>query len=306
MVSKKLKEWEASGRYIRVKPLQIQVFVKQLGDPTAPPDKTLLLLHGFPESSFSYHAIVKGMQASFDRIILFDFPGFGFSDKPLGSYTYSLFEHADIAFAVWRHFGITGGHLLAHDMGVSVATEILYRSEMDLIPDWFSEGLQSLTLTNGSVVIELAHLRITQKILLTGIGRQFNKMTTFKLFKNQITSAHGNQNLTDETLQLLWEANTINEGHRKVYLTVRYNLERMRFEKARWHPALAQTQLPLHLCWGDQDQVAIIKMPHYLKEKVCPQAKLTIMEGLGHFGQLGSPAKWIESVSGFYQKEFGL
>ena len=296
-----LKQWEASGARIQVAPLQLNVFVKQIGNPNASPDKTLLLLHGFPESSFSYHAILDGMEEIFDRIILFDFPGFGFSDKPLDSYTYSLFEHADIAFAVWKHLGITGGHLLAHDMGVTVASEILYRQEMDLTPAWFSEGLKSLTLTNGSMVIKLAQLRITQKILISKIGRQFNQLTTFKLFRNQIISAHGNPNLSEEVIQQLWEANTVNDGHRKVYLTVRYNLERLRFEAARWHPALAQTKIPVHLCWGDQDQVAVIEMPHYLKLHVCPNATLTIMEGLGHFGQLGSPEQWVEAVSRFYR-----
>jgi len=301
MISSALSQWEASGQYISLEPFKIKVFVKQMGNPQATPDKTLLLLHGFPESSFSYHAVLDGLAATFDRIILFDFPGFGWSDKPLDTYTYSLFEHADVAFAVWKHFGIQGGHLLAHDMGVSVATEILARNEQALLPAWFSEGLQSLTLTNGSIVFALAKLRITQKILLSKIGRQFNKLTTFRLFKQQVISAHGNAKLSDAIIQSCWDANTLQHGHRKFYLTVRYNLERMRFEKARWLPALSQTQVPVHICWGEQDAVARVAMAHYIKDKICPQATLTIMKNLGHFGQMASPKAWNEAVIGYYR-----
>ena len=306
MVPNEIKEWEAGGEYISFGPLKHKVFVKQLGSPDAPAEKTLLLVHGFPESSFSYHRIVDGMLKIFERIILLDMPGYGWSDKPVEEYTYSLLEQADSVFAAWNHFGVTGGHLLGHDMGVSVSTEILTRHEQDLMPAWFSDGLQSLTLTNGSLVLGFAKLRITQKILLTRIGRTFNKLTTFKLFRQQVLSAHGNRNLSDQEIQWLWDANTLQMGHRKVYLTIGYLRDRKRFEKTRWLPSLSKTKLPVHLCWGDDDRVAVIAMPRYVKEKVCPQATLTEMKGVGHFGQLSSPDKWVASVSAWYEKTFGL
>lgn len=301
MISTQLKNWKAEGEFISYGPLQHQLFVKQLGNADAPAHKTLLLLHGFPESSYSYHAIVDGMGKTFDRIILFDFIGYGWSDKPTEeNYSYSLLEQADTVLAVWKHFGIKGGHLLSHDMGVSVATEILARHENDLLPAWFSDGLQSLTFTNGSMVLALSKLRITQKILLSGFGKQFNKITNFKLFDQQVRSAHGNQRLSHAAIQALWEGNTLQNGHRKAYLTIKYLNDRKQFEKNRWLPALAQTKLPIHLCWGDQDQVARVKMARLLKETVCKEAKLTIMKGLGHFGQLGSPEEWVGYVRQYY------
>jgi pimeloyl-ACP methyl ester carboxylesterase len=80
--------------------------------------------------------------------------------------------------------------------------------------------------------------------------------------------------------------------------------DRKRFEKTRWLPALAQTTLPIHLCWGDDDAVARVEMAHYLKENVCKNATLTIMHGLGHFCQLDNPEKWVENVTTFYKKLF--
>ncbi|MEM6271621.1 MAG: alpha/beta hydrolase [Bacteroidota bacterium] len=303
MKADSLQAWGSSGEYIPFGPFSHRVFVKQLGDPQATAERTLLLVHGFPESSYTYHAVVDGLQNTFERIILFDFPGFGWSDKPEATYEYSLMVHADVAFAVWQHFGVKGGHVLAHDMGVSVATEILARHEQDLLPKWFSVGLQSLTLTNGSMVLEFARLRITQKLLLSRNGGFFNRLfIIYRLFRHQIRSAHGNDRLADGEIWALWEGNVLQDGHRKIYRLIRYYRERARFEKTRWLPALARTALPLHLCWGDQDAVAKVAMAHYLKEKVCSQATLTIMSGLGHFGQMGSPAEWVAAVEAFYRK----
>ena len=272
-----------------------------MGNSNASTEKTLLLIHGFPESSYSYHAVVYGLLEKFDRIILFDMLGYGLSDKPTKNYTYSLFEQADTVFEVWKHFNIKGGHLLSHDMGDSVSTEIVARHENGLMPAWFSEGLQSLTFTNGSMVLELASLRITQKILLSNYGYLMKNLSTFTIFNQQIRSAHGNENLSADEINVLWEANTLQDGHKKSYLTIKYLNYRKRFEKTRWLPALAQTKLPIHICWGNEDAVAKVEMAHYLKEKICKNATLTIMEGLGHFCQLGSPEKWVKYVSNFYK-----
>ena len=87
------------------------------------------------------------MEKIFDRIILFDMAGYGLSDKPVEGFTYSLMEQADLALQVWQHLGVKGGHLLAHDMGDSVATELVARHVSNLLPAWFAAGFQSFTFT---------------------------------------------------------------------------------------------------------------------------------------------------------------
>lgn len=302
-MSPQLSNWKSSGQFISYGPFGHQLFAKELGDKTASAKKTLLLIHGFPESSYSFHSIVEGMQKRFDRIVLFDMLGYGFSDKPTEHYTYSLFEQADTVLAVWKHFGIKGGHILSHDMGDSVATEILARHENTLMPRWFSEGIQSMTFTNGSMILELASLRITQKILLSSYGHWLKNLTTYPLFQQQVRSAHGNLNLSEAAIKDLWELNTLKDGHKKTYLTIKYLNDRKRFEKTRWLPALAQTTLPIHICWGDEDVVAKVEMAYYLKENICKNAQLTIMKGLGHFCQIASPEKWLIHVNSFYENE---
>jgi len=299
-LSERLKTWRNSGDYIKVGCFEHCVFVKELGDKKAPAEKTLLLLHGFPESSFSYHRIVEGMQKVFGRIILFDMIGYGFSDKPEKDYAYSLIEQADLALLVWKHFGVKGGHLLAHDMGDSVATELASRQVNCLLPAWFDQGFKSYTFTNGSMLLAFAKLRITQKLLLSKYGHLMKKLVSYTLFSQQVKSAQGNGTLSEEDINDLWEANRLKDGHLKTYLTIKYLNDRKQFEKTRWIPALKRVIVPIHLCWGDADAVARVEMAHQLKAEVCKDATLTIMKDVGHFSQLGSPDVWIKSVCAFY------
>ncbi|RMG87123.1 MAG: alpha/beta fold hydrolase, partial [Bacteroidetes bacterium] len=92
MYSDTLKDWAADGHFFKTGPFDLRVFYKDYGNPEATPAQTLLLIHGFPESSFSFHKVIGGLSDIFDRIVLFDLPGFGLSDKPdEEKYTYSLF-----------------------------------------------------------------------------------------------------------------------------------------------------------------------------------------------------------------------
>lgn len=302
MRSEELTYWSQKGTYLKVGPFKHKVFYQDYGREQASADDTLLLLHGFPESSYSYHKVINGLAKQFKRIVVFDMLGYGLSDKPAENYTYSLFEQADVALQVWKHLGITGGHLLSHDMGDSVSTELVTREVQGILPAWFSGGFQSYTFTNGSMVLDLAKLRITQKILLSKRGHWMSKLSTFKIFDQQVRSAHGNTKLSDQDIALLWENVQQQDGHRKNHLMIKYLNDRKRFEKTRWLPHLALTKVPVHLCWGDADAVARVEMAKYLKEHICKKAQLTIMEGVGHFCQLGSPDIWVDSVVGFYRK----
>jgi pimeloyl-ACP methyl ester carboxylesterase len=68
-MSPELTAWKNEGEYISYGPFHHKLFVKQLGDPGTSVEKTLLLIHGFPDSSYSFHAIVEGMMKNFCRII---------------------------------------------------------------------------------------------------------------------------------------------------------------------------------------------------------------------------------------------
>jgi len=70
----------------------IKVFYRAAGDATAP---VLLLLHGFPTSSFMFRDLIPEL-ADHYRVIAPDLPGFGFTEVPeTRKYTYSFDALAD-------------------------------------------------------------------------------------------------------------------------------------------------------------------------------------------------------------------
>jgi hypothetical protein len=47
-----------------------------------------------------------------DRVVTYDHLGFGFSDKPVENYTYSLLDQAEQSLQLWRVLGRQGEELL--------------------------------------------------------------------------------------------------------------------------------------------------------------------------------------------------
>lgn len=65
-----------SHHYVKVD--GVRIFYREAGDPNAP---TVLLLHGFPTSSFMYRDLIPKLADRY-HVIAPDMPGFGFSDSP--------------------------------------------------------------------------------------------------------------------------------------------------------------------------------------------------------------------------------
>jgi pimeloyl-ACP methyl ester carboxylesterase len=68
----------------------VRVFYREAGAPNEPDAPAILLLHGFPASSFMYRELIPRLAARY-RVIAPDLPGFGFTDVPSArNYKYSF------------------------------------------------------------------------------------------------------------------------------------------------------------------------------------------------------------------------
>jgi len=71
----------------RVEADGVKMFYRESGDPNSP---VVLLLHGFPTSSFMFRALIPRLATDY-RVIAPDLPGFGFTEvPPEREYTYSF------------------------------------------------------------------------------------------------------------------------------------------------------------------------------------------------------------------------
>jgi pimeloyl-ACP methyl ester carboxylesterase len=92
----------------------VEVFYRAAGDPSAP---VVLLLHGFPTSSFMFRELIPRLADQF-RVIAPDLPGFGFTEVPeKRKYTYSFDALAHTVEAFTVALGLNRYSLYVFDYG---------------------------------------------------------------------------------------------------------------------------------------------------------------------------------------------
>lgn len=259
---------------------------------TGPADRAdaVLLLHGFPSSALDWHRVLPALSEG-RRVVALDFPGFGLSDKPDG-YSYSLHEQADVVLLALRALGVRTVDLIAHDMGTSVACELLARRERGLLP----VEVRALVLMNGSVHIELAQLTPSQKILRSPAGPLLARFGSRRVFLAQLRRILARP-VAPEDLEDMWLMLSEKDGRRRLPQTIRYVDERWRFHE-RWIGALTRLDLPTLILWGPLDPVAVKAIAEKLAGEI-PGARLQWLDGLGHYPQLEDPAAVAGAVNAF-------
>jgi pimeloyl-ACP methyl ester carboxylesterase len=275
MLSPTVAQWRGGGRLLDTPAGRI--FVRSA--PGAGP--TVLLLHGFPSSSFDYREVIGHLGGR--AWVTLDFLGFGLSDKP-HPHRYSLFEQADLVERVVAATTTGPVVLIAHDMGTSVATELLARDLEGALPF----DLRRAVLTNGSVILERASLRPAQKLLRGPLGPLVSRLTNrsgfTRGFARLFSAAHP---LSPDEARAQWELLSYNDGHRIAHLLCAYLDERVRYAR-RWHGAVADWPKPLSFLWGLQDPVATVNVLDGLRE-LRPAARVTELPGVGHYPQVEVP-----------------
>ena len=71
-----LEKWKSKGQFLNF--IGHEIFWKQVGSESNP---VLVLIHGFPTSSWDWHHLWDDLARDF-RVVTLDMLGFGLSDKP--------------------------------------------------------------------------------------------------------------------------------------------------------------------------------------------------------------------------------
>ncbi|XP_026721569.1 mesoderm-specific transcript homolog protein isoform X1 [Athene cunicularia] len=187
-LSPALLSWRSSGGYFTYKDQNI--FYRDSTGAVGSSD-VVVLLHGFPTSSYDWCKIWEGLTQRFHRVVALDFVGFGFSDKPRPHH-YSIFEQASIVEGLVRHLGLHHQriNLLSHDYGDTVAQELLHRYEHNKTG---SILINSLCLSNGGIFPETHYPRFIQKILKDGglLSPVITRLMNFFFFSRGLGAVFG-------------------------------------------------------------------------------------------------------------------
>ncbi|MBN8642917.1 MAG: alpha/beta hydrolase [Flavobacteriales bacterium] len=285
-MNKELENWKSNGKYLRFK--DNNIFYGQDGE-----GDNLLIIHGYPYNSFEWKETIAELSKTF-KVTFFDLLGMGFSDKPR-NHKYSFEEYCDIVNALLLNLNIQETHIFSHDLGVSVAQELIARNAESKN----NFKIKSTAFMNGSLFIDVYKPRLIQKLLSkspTLIGKTLSKVMSKSMVNKSVKSVFGPFTQPSEAfLDQQWEILNFNNGKEIAYLIGRLVFDKYNY-LSRWVHAMQTTSIPMCYICGPFDPNSGIHMANRYKELI-PNPNVYLLEKyIGHWPQLED----IDNVIKYY------
>jgi len=277
-LTERVRAWRDRGEAVEFRGHSIHVF-HQEGEGTP-----LLLLHGFPSSSYDWRMLLGELPGR--EVLAFDFLGFGLSDKPR-EHDYSLFWQADLAEEMARRYcGEEPVFVVAHDMGTSVANELMARD----LEGKLGISVAGILLFNGSMVLEKATPTPAQRALRSRLGPLLARLSGERLFRQQLGSVFSAAHpLSEEEAADQWSLVCHDGGRTLGHRTISYMDQRETYAE-RWHGAIRDWPGELSLAWGLLDPVANTAVLGALRE-LRPGVSVAELPELAHYPQIEDPQR---------------
>ena len=263
---------------------RVNVFYRTWGDASNP---QLVLIHGFPNSSFDYYKMIPFLEEEY-HVAALDFPGSGFSDKPLDGYNYMLAENAEIIDHFVREVvEFEDFALFTHDRGVSIGLAFL-GNYLDTADPGYTVNYHFLS--NSGMFLPLANLGAFQIALLDAdAGEQ------------RIATRAAQPRLTEGEPESLAYSDifAFNQGNISLLYVGRYLLER-RANEVRWLANLPRSPVPVAYLWGLTDVVNPIRIPNYVWDTYLndreAESSFWVLPTAGHYPQRDNPEEVVKII----------
>lgn len=218
-----------------------------------------------------------------------DFLGFGLSEKPRE--VNDLRRQADLVERLLSDLGVDTVMVVAHDMGTSVANELMARD----IDGSLRFELPTALLFNGSMVVDRASLTWEQKVLRSRAGFALAALSNPLSLKRGLGATFSKAHpLSDEEARAQWSLMGHRAGNRNLHRAIAYLDQRIELAP-RWHGAIADWPGRLELAWGLEDPVATTDVLEAVRA-LRPKVPVHELEGLGHYPQIEDPARMAAIV----------
>ena len=260
-------------QYAKVRNLKI--FYREAGKKDSP---TIVLLHGFPTSSFMFRNLIP-LLAETNHVIAPDYPGFGFSDAPsIDEFEYTFDHLASVMEGfLFKSLGLKKFSIYVQDYGAPIGYRIAAANPT---------AIEKIVVQNGNAY-------------LVGIGAAFDPMKPFWANRNPETEAPVRTLLTLETTKFQYmhgakdpskispDTYTFDQtlldrpGNNAIQLNLLHNYQSNPPKYDGWHEFFRNSQPPMLIVWGRNDPFFTVEGAEaYLKD--LPNAQLYFLE-TGHF-----------------------
>lgn len=257
-------------------------------------DEVILLVHGWPTSSYLYRHMMVPLSAH-HRVIAIDLPGFGGSDKDPNA-SFSFRYHASILQAFVDQLGIQKVHLVVHDLGGPIALWWAQQNQQ-MIASYVL--LDTIVYPDFSWAVKLFVLMT----MAVGVRTWFSSPSGISFAMR--LGVRNKKRLTREVLagyQAPYTGTADDAGARKALLRSAHRLHVDGFKTIA--DSLEGIQQPTCLIYAEKDRI----LPEVAKTMkrvaaAIPQATTHCIADCGHFLQEEKPEAVVEILSWFYRGE---
>ena len=276
---------DPDSRFVDVNGLQVHYKIAGQGEPT------LVLLHGFGASVFSWREVMEPL-SEIGTVIAFDRPAFGLTERPLpgewpGENPYSPEAQADLTVALLDTLGADMAVLVGHSAGGTIAVLTALRHP---------ERVEALVLVapaiyhgGGTPGWVRPLLRIPQVGHLGPL-----------LVRSIITRAEG-------ILRIAWH--DVDKITSEVMAGYKKPLQAANWDRALWEFTLASRPLdlpdqldeitiPVLVITGDDDRIVPTDQSVRLADELL-NAELVVVPECGHLPQEETPDQFLQAVTDF-------
>jgi pimeloyl-ACP methyl ester carboxylesterase len=253
----------------------LKIFYREAGDPSNP---GIVLLHGFPSSSYSFHDLIPLLAERF-HVLAPDYPGMGYSDAPAPTVLRPTFDDVAKVMDAFIAQRVPGPVILyMHDIGGPIGLRIAMAHPeriAGLIVSNFAIGLEAWNPERVQVYERLSGPETPERLAEV---MQLATVSRSKFLHQK--GARQPDGINPDSWAIDAYTYSIEASHlfmSRLFMTVAENFQHY----ATWNTFLRNQAPKTLIVWGRNDSLFAPAAPELVKQAV-PTADLRYFDG-GHF-----------------------
>ena len=249
----------------------------------------LVLAHGWPWSSFSWHRVIPGLAARY-RVHWYDMPGYGRSEKRPEQRT-SLDVQGEVFAEMLAHWGLARPLVVAHDFGGATTL----RAHLLQGCDYGRYVLMNVVALRpwGSEFFDHVGRHVEA---FSGLPPHIHRAIVEAYIRGALAGEIDAEDFQQLAAPWLTEAGSASFYRQFAQADERYTAE--------VEPSYGEIRCPVLILWGEEDPWIPLERGKALHGRI-PQAGFETLQGVGHLPQLEAPDRVLARVGRFFATKDG-
>jgi haloalkane dehalogenase len=250
-------------------------------------DPAVVLVHGYPESSYMWHRVLPALAAAGWRAVAPDLPGYGDSE-PDPPATWE--RHVEALGRFIDQLETDRVVLVMHDWGVMIGL----RWACD-----YPDAVAALVISDGGFFSDRRWHDLANAMRTPQEGERLVRGYTYEGFAAAMRAL--STGMTDEALNEYWKAfadDTRRLGQLELYRSGDFQ------KLVPYEGRVAALDVPALIVWGEEDRFSSVRMANRFHHEL-PRSELAVFGGAGHFVWDDEPDNATRAVIDFLERHAG-